>query len=159
MLYYITDHLGSTRLILDGSNGNVMEHNTYTPMGRRWATTSSLSTNRYRYNGKEEQALPAGLPYTDYGARFFDPDAYTWLTPDPLSSKYPSIAPHNFCAGDLVNYVDPQGDSIIVSYTGYILYENGDDNGVYYSNDGELTYIGELDGIIDISFIFTNLLD
>jgi len=31
MLYYITDHLGSTRLILDGSNGNIMERMTYTP--------------------------------------------------------------------------------------------------------------------------------
>ncbi len=104
MLYYIADHLGSTRLILDGSNGNVMERMTYTPMGRKWATTSSLSTNRYRYNGKEEQALPAGLPYTDYGARFFDSDAYIWLTPDPLSSKYPGINPYAFCAGDPVNF-------------------------------------------------------
>ncbi len=109
-----TDHLGSTRLILDGSNGNIMEKMTYTPMGRKWTATGSgsgspsagpiLATNRYRYNGKEEQALPAGLPYTDYGARFFDSDAYIWLTPDPLSSKYPGINPYAFCAGDPVNF-------------------------------------------------------
>ena len=122
-----------------------MEHNTYTPMGRKWTATGSgsgspsagpiLATNRYRYNGKEEQALAAGMPYTDYGARLFDPDhctwlspdplsgkypgiypyrffdsnAYTWLTSDPLSSKYPGINPYAFCAGDPVNYVDPDG--------------------------------------------------
>ena len=41
MLYYITDHLGSTRLILDGSNGNIMERMTYTPMGRKWTASGS----------------------------------------------------------------------------------------------------------------------
>ena len=92
-----------------------LEINTYTSMGRKLKATgsgaeSSLATNRYRYNGKEEQALPAGLPYTDYGARFFDPDAYTWLTPDPLSSKYPGINPYNFCAGNPVNMVDEDGN-------------------------------------------------
>jgi RHS repeat-associated protein len=83
-------------------------------MGRRWTATGSgtsptLATNRYRYNGKEEQALAAGMPYTDYGSRFFDPDHYTWLSPDPLSGKYPGVYPYAFCAGDPVNYVDPDG--------------------------------------------------
>ena len=117
-LCYITDHLGSTRLIIDGSNGNVMDRMTYTPMGRRWTATgsgpvSTLATNRYRYNGKEEQELAAGMPYTDYGSRFFDPDHYTWLSPDPLSGKYPGVYPYAFCAGDPVNYVDPDGRKIV----------------------------------------------
>ncbi len=147
MLYYIADHLGSTRLILDGSNGNVMERMTYTPMGRKWATTSSLSTNRYRYNGKEEQALPAGLPYTDYGARFFDSDAYTWLTPDPLSSKYPGINPYAFCGGDPVNTIDPQGDSLYVLFAengakgfghlALLIVDEETGEATIYSNNGE----------------------
>ena len=94
-----------------------MERNTYTPMGRKWTDTGSgtgatLATNRYRYNGKEEQTLAAGMPYTDYGARLFDPDHCTWLSPDPLSSKYPGVYPYAFCAGDPVNYVDPDGRKI-----------------------------------------------
>ncbi len=125
MLYYITDHLDSTRLILDGSNGNIMEKMTYTPMGMKWKETGSggpsagptLATNRYRYNGKEEQELAAGLPYTDYGARLFDPDHCTWLSPDPLSDKYPGVYPYAFCAGDPVNYVDPDGrDAILIVF-------------------------------------------
>ena len=60
-------------LILDGSSGNVLERNTYTPMGWKWTARGSgagitLTTNRYRYNGKEEHELAAGMPYTDgYG--------------------------------------------------------------------------------------------
>ena len=129
-LCYITDHLGSTRLIIDGSSGNVLERSTYTPMGRRWTATGSgspsagptLATNRYRYNGKEEQELAAGLPYTDYGARFFDPDHCTWLSPDPLSGKYPGVYPYAFCAGDPVNYVDPDGrDAYVFDSNGYFV--------------------------------------
>ena len=104
------------------SNGKALERNIYTPMGRKWTATGSgpgatLATNRYRYNGKEEQELAAGLPYTDYGARFFDPDHCTWLSPDPLSDKYPGVYPYAFCAGDPVNYLDPDGRELSDFYT------------------------------------------
>ena len=79
--------------------------------------TDHLGSNRYRYNGKEEQALAAGVPYTDYGARFFDPEHCTWLSPDPLSGKYPCVYPYAFCAGDPVNYVDPDGRELSDFYT------------------------------------------
>ena len=113
------------------SNGKALECNTYTPMGRRWTATGSgpgatLATNRYRYNWKEEQELAAGLPYTDYGARLFDPDHCTWLSPDPLSGKYPGVYPYAFCAGDPVNYVDPDGrDAILIVFPDYKIRYNG----------------------------------
>ncbi len=83
-------------------------------MGMKWKETGSgspsadptLASNRYRYNGKEEQAVAAGMPYTDYGARLFDLDHCTWLSPDPLSSKCPGIYPYAFCGGDPVNTID-----------------------------------------------------
>ena len=79
-------------------------------MGRKWNDSQvSLATNRYRYNGKEEQTTAAGMPYTDYDARLFDPEHYTWLSPDPLSGKYPGVYPYAFCAGDPVNRIDEYG--------------------------------------------------
>ncbi len=107
----------------------------YTPMGRRWASdTTTLASNRFRLNGKEEQPLPGGLftmfsnPLVDYGARFFDPATARWLSPDPLSGKYPGIAPYAFCAGDPVNFVDPDGNRPIYSTEGILL--GTDDNGL-----------------------------
>ena len=68
--YHIADHLGSVRTIIDGSTGQVVETNDYYAFGGRWDRSGSLidQSNRYRYNGKEEQAT-FGTPYSDYGAR------------------------------------------------------------------------------------------
>ena len=51
----------------------------------------------------------AGLPYLDYGARFYDPATCRWLSPDPLAEKYYGLSPYGFCAGNPVNFVDPDG--------------------------------------------------
>lgn len=116
-LYYITDHLGSTRLILDGTDGSILEQAHFTPMGRRWTSDSTtLASNKFRYGGKEELPEPQGIynywddSHTlDFGARLFEPFTAHWLAPDPLSDKYPNISPYTFCAGDPVNFMDPDG--------------------------------------------------
>lgn len=43
---------------------------------------------------------------SDFGARYYDPYTVRWTTRDPLASKYPSLSPYNYCAGNLV---DPEG--------------------------------------------------
>ena len=78
---------------------------------RRPDSAPTDSLNRYRYNGKEEQAF-AGLPYFDYGARMYDPATARWLSPDPLAEQYRSLSPYSFCAGNPINYVDPDGMDI-----------------------------------------------
>ncbi len=47
-------------------------------------------------NGKESQKF-AGLPYLDYGARFYHPLSSRWTTMDPLAEKYYSVSPHADC--------------------------------------------------------------
>ncbi|MBQ1655860.1 MAG: hypothetical protein II053_03000 [Bacteroidales bacterium] len=34
---------------------------------------------------------------------------------DPLAAKYPAFSPYAYCAGDPVNFVDPDGNNPIVS--------------------------------------------
>ena len=105
---HVVDHLGSVRAIVDKS-GNVVERDSYYPYGERWNDGSvEQADNRYRYNGKEEQA-GFGLPYLDYGARLYDPATGRWVTQDPLSEKYHGISPYAFCAGNPMRYVDPDG--------------------------------------------------
>ena len=45
----------------------------------------------YRFNGKESQKF-AGLPYLDYGARYYHPLSSRWTTMDPMAEKYYSSA-------------------------------------------------------------------
>ena len=75
--FFVTDHLGSVRAVTD-SDGNVLHTYDYYPYGEDMAESASAvspsspvtSLQPYRFNGKESQKF-AGLPYLDYGARFY----------------------------------------------------------------------------------------
>ncbi len=108
--YYGTDHLGSVRVITDGS-GSVVERNDYYPLGMRTSTGNSypqLATNLYKYNGKEVQTV-GGLGFTDYGARMYDDFTGRWFVPDPLAEKYSSMSPYMYCGGNPISMVDIYG--------------------------------------------------
>ena len=108
--YHIADHLGSVRTIIDGSTGQVVETNDYYAFGSRWDRSGSLidQSNRYRYNGKEEQ-VTFGTPYSDYGARQYSAASGRWLTMDPLAEQAYDLTPYVFCSNNPVNNYDPNG--------------------------------------------------
>ena len=77
--YHHRDHLGSVRAITNGS-GTVIEQNDYYSFGGRHTfgqNYTQTSTNRYKFNGKEEQTL-GSLDLLDYGARKYDPVLGRW---------------------------------------------------------------------------------
>ncbi|MBU7017325.1 MAG: RHS repeat-associated core domain-containing protein [Theionarchaea archaeon] len=76
-LYYIQDHLGSTRLVTD-SNGTPLTSVEYYPFGRHEYSGSQES---YLFTGKEKDAT--GLSY--FGARYYDPETGRFLTRDPYT--------------------------------------------------------------------------
>lgn len=84
--YYITDHLGSRRALIDHT-GELMGLRNYYPFGKTWRRpTEPVYYDYYHFNGKERQTVgDAGL--LDYGARFYDPDIARWLTQDPLFAQ------------------------------------------------------------------------
>ena len=85
--YFLTDHLGSVRVIVDGS-GVVKERNDYYPFGARHmrADYPQQAVNRFKYNGKEEQ-VTGGLGYLDYGARMYDSELGIWFVGDPFQEN------------------------------------------------------------------------
>ena len=114
ILYHITDHLGSVRVVKDGT-GAVLQRFDYYLFG---SVNGSLSSStdpsqpslRYRFSGKEiagqnvdaslvasalagSPAAAAGTPYLDFGARLYDPRSASWLSQDPLAEKYYHISP------------------------------------------------------------------
>ena len=106
--YYITDHLGSTRVVLD-KVGNVLERYDYYPYGEKIdVSVANTGNTDYLYTGKESQNALFGINWYDSGARFQTTDGiFTGI--DPLAEKYYHLSPYAYCAGNPVNVVDPDG--------------------------------------------------
>ena len=111
--YYITDHLGSTRMIVD-SNDNIRETINYYPFGSEMqmvnpALLTGGTSHPFRFTGKELDRLNS-LNMYDFGARWYDVAGVPmWTSIDPLAEKNYPYSPYNYCAGDPVNKIDPDG--------------------------------------------------
>ena len=71
MHFYVKDHLGSNRLVVDG-NGNIEEVNHYYPFGALMGDRCGVSRNKYKYIGKELDTM-YGWNMQDHEARWYDP--------------------------------------------------------------------------------------
>ena len=104
--YFLSDHLGSVRAIVDG-NGDVEASYDYLPYGTLWSTSDSDYGNDYLFGGKEKQTILEANLY-DSNARFLSTDgAFTSI--DPQASRHPHINPYVYRASDPVNLIDPDG--------------------------------------------------
>jgi RHS repeat-associated protein len=112
--YFITDHLGSTRVIVD-ANGTVKGQYNYYPFGKQWEDINLMAnTNRYTFSGKEKQTV-RDLGWLDFMARMYaNSEIPRFTTQDPLSEKYYSISPYAYCGNNPINVIDPDGREGIV---------------------------------------------
>ena len=115
--FYIHDHLGSTSMVLD-ADGNISQSVTYVPYGEIFVEERNGSWNSpYLFNSKELDE-ETGLYY--YGARYLNPTNCMWLSTDPLFEKYVGMSPYNYCVGNPVKLVDPDGrDAIYIVFPDY----------------------------------------
>ena len=84
-------------------------------------------------SGKEKDA-ETGYHY--FGARYYNSDLSIWLSVDPMSDKYPSFSPYNYCAWNPVKIVDPMGREIWIIGSDGNSYQYKD--GKLYTKDGSL---------------------
>jgi RHS repeat-associated protein len=108
--YFITDHLGSTRAIVN-ANGEIKEQKDFYPFGKEHENGNLMtSTNRWGFNGKEKQTIK-DLGWLDFSARMLsnDTDPTIWTTQDPLQEKFYSWSSYNYCMGNPLKFVDPNG--------------------------------------------------
>ena len=132
--YFLTDHLGSVRVVATDQN-NVLERNDYYPFGKRWNSASlPISDNRDHFNGKEDQVF-IGDCLADYGARMYDRERGRWLTQDPLQQYH---SPYVFCGNNPIRLIDLDGmearDSTSVMIPPVIVYPSEDGEGGGHSN-------------------------
>lgn len=104
----------------------------------------------FSFTGKEKDE-ETGYGY--FGARYMDHELMTmWLSVDPLSDKYPSLSPYNYCAWNPVKLVDPDGREIgdYYNFNGvYLGWDGNYDDKVYIVNDSKEKYKKDASGRID----------
>jgi RHS repeat-associated protein len=144
--YYITDHLGSTRVITDNS-GNVVERDDYYPFGGQLpiSTYPQLSVNRFKFNGKELQTT-GNTGFLDYGARMYDDVIGRWGVVDPMAERRIEWSPYAYCLNNPILRIDPNGltDFTIDKRTGEVKQvgeKNDDPDRILKTNrKGEIKY-------------------
>ena len=108
--YYLTDHLGNNRIVMDTA-GTVRQATNYYPSGVTIAESPARSdqyAQPYKFGGKELDRIK-GLDFYDFVARPYDPTLMRFTAPDPMAVKYYSVSPYAYCANNPVNLVDPTG--------------------------------------------------
>jgi len=149
--FFHKDHLGSSTQISDIS-ANIIHHIEYMPYGETFVEQRSNWGTNYKFNGKE---LDEETGFYYYGARYYNPDISIWLSIDPLSDKYPSLSPYNYCANNPIKYVDPDGMKIVptseeeeAAYSAYRTLVFSDEK--YKDVQLELTKLEEADEVFRI---------
>ncbi len=105
--YYLKDHLGSVRMIID-KNGKLKAYDDYYPYGLVMPGRSmnmAMADERYKFIGKEQDA-ETGYGY--FGGRYYCSLIGRWLSIDPLT-KTPGYNPYNYCLDNPLKYFDPDG--------------------------------------------------
>jgi RHS repeat-associated protein len=88
----------------------IIQSDDYYPFGLTF--NSYKRTNNtpqdFNFNGKEKQD-ELSLGWLDYGARMYDPSFGKWSALDPVLEKFVSHTPYNYCLGNPVVLIDPDG--------------------------------------------------
>lgn len=109
--YYLSDHLGSTRVVLD-QNGNVDSWTDYYPFGKEARGSSTVNAPKEGFSGKQLD-VESGLNY--FGARYYNPEIGRFNSNDRFSFKYPSLNPYQYAANNPLRYIDFNGDDVEVA--------------------------------------------
>ena len=146
--FFVRDHLGSTRVMLN-AQGDILERNAYYPFGLQMnqgkaypiltqrlpqlysGYISPTPARRDLYNGKEIQTA-AGTDYLDYGFRQYDPTIARWFNIDPKAEKYLSLTPYSYCAGNPILHIDEKGDDWYVTFN---IKKGGIEKQYHYTED------------------------
>lgn len=101
--YNIEDHLGTSSVML-AKNGALVNREEYYPFGD--SCFGAFAKKRYRYVGKEKDN-ESGLYY--YGARYYAPWTYRFVSVDPLAANYPHYTPYQYAGNKPINFIDLDG--------------------------------------------------
>lgn len=110
--YYLKDHLGTIRVVLNSTN-QVVSANDYDCWGFAMQNRSYQSGNTiYKFTGKERDNESS---YDYFGARYYDSRVATWGSVDPLFEKHIQWTPYNYVLRNPLRLIDPDGRQVDVT--------------------------------------------
>jgi RHS repeat-associated protein len=102
---FVTDQLGSVRLVVNTSTGAIVERIDWDEFGNV-LSDSAPGTQPFGFAGGL-RSLDTGL--TRFGARDYDPMTGRWTTKDPLIFAGGLTNLYSYVGGDPINLIDPHG--------------------------------------------------
>jgi len=121
VFYYVADHLGTSRSIVQSGQSSSCYDADFTPYGQEMQHTERLQTTacppNYRFTGYEYDS-ETGLSYAF--ARYYSPRLGRFMSTDPLGGSVGNLQSHNAYAYVLNNplaYVDPTGLTCYIPVT------------------------------------------
>jgi RHS repeat-associated protein len=135
MEWYLSDHLGSTTLLINESGAEV-ERTEYFPYGQ----VQSGGLEKYGFTGQENDA-DTELMY--YGARYYSPEYRVFVQPDTmLPDPYnpQALNRYAYALNNPVKYTDPSGHYVESAID--IAFLAMDLNDIRTGNANKWTYIG-----------------
>jgi RHS repeat-associated protein len=126
--YIASDTLGSTRLMMDASNGNLVALHDYLPFGEEIAGSpvrpgtlyGGTDNPRQKFTGKERDT-ESGLDY--FGERYFSSAQGRFTSPDSMLAKKDWLVDpqrwnkYAYIRNNPLRYVDPNGEDLVVYYS------------------------------------------
>lgn len=105
--FYLNDHLGNCRVVVD-QNAKIEQVNHYYPYGGLMAESTGQEVQRRKYNGKELDRM-FGLDWYDYGARWYDATLGAFVSVDPFGEVDYDLTPYGYCGGNPISRIDKDG--------------------------------------------------
>ncbi|NJL52735.1 MAG: RHS repeat-associated core domain-containing protein, partial [Hydrococcus sp. SU_1_0] len=105
VLWALTDHQGSVRVLLD-NDGNVVNNITYDAFGNITVESNPDVNFRFSYTGREYDA-ETGL--YNYRARYYDPGVGRFISEDPMGFEAGDSNTYRYVGNNPLFYVDPSG--------------------------------------------------
>lgn len=102
---FITDHLGSVRLVVDAQDGTIVQRLDYDV----WGVVTQDSNPGFQPFGFAGGLYDADTGLVRFGARDYDPASGRWTTKDPIGFAGGDANTYVYTFSDPVNYVDPNG--------------------------------------------------
>ncbi len=87
------------------------------PFGLPVLKTSSDATNKYQYNGKENNGVADDTEtgWQDYSARMYMPEIGRFGTVDRYAEKYYGLSSYQYGANNPLRFIDVNGDSLNIA--------------------------------------------
>src|SRR5262249_53919970 len=103
--WYLTDHLGSVRDVVD-NGGNVLDHISYDAYGNITQETNPAAGDRFKFAGMQFDAA-TGLHYDH--ARNYDAGIGRFTTQDPSGFDAGDTSLYRYANNQPANEIDPTG--------------------------------------------------